>query len=124
VLTPARISSLLDAVPEPVSVKIHTAETGLYSSTAFHILNSMMGKEFVERDTTEKYPSGHKPLRLGSRAHVQLDLRQIAQPVTARLRAEPGETVNLTLREGKATPTRMMHVCFLASPIEPMSVCP
>jgi len=105
-------------------VKIRTAETGLDSSTAFHILNSIIGKEFVEHDTTGKYQLGRKPLRLRSRVHAQSDLRQIAQPVTARLRDEPGETVNLPLREGKTIPTRMMHVCFLASPIAPMSVCP
>ena len=115
-----RMSSLLDAVaryPEPVSLKILAAETGLHSSTAFRILDSMVENGFVERDATRKYQLGHKLLRLGSRVHAQSDLRQTAQPVMARLRDELGETVNLTLREGdevvyieKATPNRMMHV--------------
>ena len=50
-----RMSSLLDAVaryPEPVSLKILAAETGLHSSTAFRILDSMVENGFVERDAT------------------------------------------------------------------------
>ena len=49
-----RMSNLLDAVaryPEPVSLKVLAAETGLHSSTAFRILNSMVDNGFAERDT-------------------------------------------------------------------------
>ena len=48
------MSNLLDAVaryPEPVSLKVLAAETGLHSSTAFRILNSMVDNGFAERDT-------------------------------------------------------------------------
>ena len=48
-----RMSNLLDAVaryPEPVSLKVLAAETGLHSSTAFRILNSMVDNGFAERD--------------------------------------------------------------------------
>ena len=127
-----RMSSLLDAVaryPEPVSLKILAAETGLHSSTAFRILDSMVDNGFVERDATRKYQLGRKLLRLGSRVHAQSDLRQTAQPVMARLRDELGETVNLTLREGdevvyieKATPNRMMHVQQLIGSRAPLHV--
>ena len=127
-----RMASLLDAVaryPEPVSLKILAAETGLHSSTAFRILNSMLDNGFVERDATGKYQLGRKLLRLGSRVHAQSDLRQVAQPVMARLRDELGETINLTLREGdevvyieKATPNRMMHVQQLIGSRAPLHV--
>lgn len=127
-----RMSNLLDAVaryPGPVSLKILAAETGLHSSTAFRIINSMVANGFVERDAAGKYQLGRKLARLGSRVHANPDLRRIAQPIMARLRDEVGETVNLTVREGdevvyieKATPNRMMHVQQLIGSRAPLHV--
>lgn len=127
-----RMASLLDALaryPGPTSLKILAAETGLHSSTAFRILNSMVDNGFVERDAGGKYQLGRKLARLGSRVHARADLRQIAQPVMARLRDELGETVNLTIREGdevvyieKANPNRMMHVQQLIGSRAPLHV--
>ncbi|MEJ2346098.1 MAG: IclR family transcriptional regulator [Gammaproteobacteria bacterium] len=127
-----RMSSLLDAVaryPEPVGLKILAAETGLHSSTAFRILDSMVTHGFIERDAGGQYLLGRKLLRLGSRVHAQSDLREHALPILCRLRDELGETVNLTLREGdevvyveKATPNRMMHVQQLIGSRAPLHV--
>jgi len=127
-----RMSSLLDAVaryPEPVSLKILAAETGLHSSTAFRILDSMLSNGFVERDAAGKYQLGRKLLSLGSRVRAQSDVRQIALPVMVRLRDELGESINLTIREGdevvyieKATPNRMMHVQQLVGSRAPLHV--
>lgn len=127
-----RMSSLLDAVaryPEPVSLKILSAETGLHSSTAFRILDSMVRNGFIERDPAGKYLLGRKLLRLGSRVHAQSDLRALALPIMCQLRDELGETINLTLREGdevvyveKATPNRMMHVQQLIGSRAPLHV--
>jgi len=127
-----RMSSLLDAVsryPEPVSLKVLTAETGLHSSTAFRILDSMQANGFVERDASGKYQLGRKLLRLGSRVRAQHDVRQIALPVMVRLRDKLGESINLTIREGdevvyieKATPNRMMHVQQLVGSRAPLHV--
>jgi len=127
-----RMASLLDAMaryPGPVSLKILAAETGLHSSTAFRILNSMVDNGFVERDAAGKYQLGRKLARLASRVHARADLRQIAQPIMARLRDELGESINLTIREGdevvyieKATPNRMMHVQQLIGSRAPLHV--
>lgn len=127
-----RMSSLLDAVaryPEPVSLKILAAETGLHSSTAFRILDSMLSNGFVERDAAGKYQLGRKLLSLGSRVRAQSDVRQAALPVMVRLRDELGESINLTIREGdevvyieKATPNRMMHVQQLIGSRAPLHV--
>ena len=127
-----RMSSLLDAVaryPEPVSLKILAAETGLHSSTAFRILDSMLSNGFIERDAAGKYQLGRKLLSLGSRVRAQSDVSQIALPVMAHLRDELGESVNLTIREGdevvyieKATPNRMMHVQQLVGSRAPLHV--
>lgn len=127
-----RMSALLDTVaryPEPVSLKVLAAETGLHSSTAHRILDAMLSNGFVERDASGKYQLGNKLLRLGSRVRAQSDVRQIAQPIMARLRDELGESINLTIREGdevvyieKATPNRMMHVQQLVGSRAPLHV--
>lgn len=127
-----RMSSLLDAVaryPEPVSLKVLAAETGLHSSTAFRILDSMSRNGFIERDAAGKYQLGCKLLSLGSRVRAQSDVRLIALPLMARLRDELGESINLTIREGdevvyieKATPNRMMHVQQLIGSRAPLHV--
>lgn len=127
-----RMSSLLDAIaryPDPVSLKVLAAETGLHSSTAFRILDSMQVNGFVERDAGGKYRLGRKLLSIGSRVLAQSDVRQIALPVMARLRDAIGESVNLTVREGdevvyieRATPNRMMHVQQLVGSRAPLHV--
>ena len=105
------------------------AETGLHSSTAFRILDSMLSNGFVERDAAGKYQLGRKLLSLGSRVRSQSDVHQIALPVMTRLRDELGESINLTIREGdevvyieKATPNRMMHVQQLVGSRAPLHV--
>ena len=127
-----RMSILLDAVaryPEPVTLKVLAAETGLHTSTAFRILDSMTTNGFIERDAAGRYQLGRKLVRLGSRMHAQSDVRKIAAPIMARLRDKLGETVNLTIREGdevvyieKATPNRMMHVQQLVGSRAPLHV--
>jgi DNA-binding IclR family transcriptional regulator len=127
-----RMAGLLDAIaryPDPVSLKILAAETGLHPSTAFRILGSMTENGFVERDQAGKYRLGSKLLQLGSRMHSKIDLRAEAKPVLEALRDRLGETVNLTVREGdevvyieKATPNRMMHVQQLVGSRAPLHV--
>jgi DNA-binding IclR family transcriptional regulator len=127
-----RMSQLLDAIaryPRPVSLKILAAETGLHSSTAFRILSALTMNGFVTRDENGKYQLGNKLLRLGSRMHAKIDLREVARPIMEKLRDEIGESVNLTVREGdevvyidKATPNRMMHVQQLIGSRAPLHV--
>lgn len=127
-----RMTALLDAVsryPEPVTLKVLTAETGLHSSTAFRILDSMVSNGFLERSASGQYQLGRKLLSLGSRVHAQSDVRQLALPVMAELRDALEESVNLTVREGdevvyieKATPNRMMHVQQLIGSRAPLHV--
>ena len=115
-----RLVQLLDVIAargEPVSLKVLAAETGLHTSTAFRILASLEGHGLVERDAVGRYHLGPKLLRLGSRIHRQLDLREEARPVLEWLRAQVDETVNLTVPEGdeavyveRATTRRMMRV--------------
>jgi len=115
-----RLVQLLDVLaqqPEPATLKIVAAETGLHTSTAFRILASLESHDLVERDDGGRYHLGRKLLRLGSRVHRQLDLRAEARPILDWLRQELDETVNLTVSEGdeavyieRATTRNMMRV--------------
>lgn len=115
-----RLTALMDAIaaqPAPASLKILAAETGLHTSTAFRILAALQTHGLVDRNDSGNYRLGPKLMRYGEQARVETDIRQLAQPVMARLRDQVGETVNLTVREGdqvvyieRALPNRMMRV--------------
>lgn len=127
-----RAATLLEAIaryPEPVSLKVLSADTGLHTSTAHRILASLIANGFVERDASGHYRLGLRLLQLGARLHGNIDLRAIALPVMERLRDRLGESVNLTIREGdevvyveKATPNRLMHVQQLVGSRAPLHV--
>lgn len=127
-----RAAALLDAIaryPEPVSLKILSAETGLHSSTAHRILSALIDNRFVERDPAGRYRLGIRLLQLGVRLHRNIDLRSIALPYMEKLRDKLNESVNLTIREGdvvvyieKATPNRMMHVQQIIGSRAPLHV--
>ncbi|MCF7985283.1 MAG: IclR family transcriptional regulator [Thiohalocapsa sp.] len=127
-----RAASLLDALaryPEPVSLKVLGAETGLHPSTAHRILASLIQNRFVEKDAGGRYRLGLRLLQLGVRLHGDVDMRAIARPLMEALRDELGESVNLTIREGdevvyidKATPNRMVHVQQLVGSRAPLHV--
>jgi DNA-binding IclR family transcriptional regulator len=127
-----RAAAILDTIaryPEPVSLKVLTAETGLHASTAHRILASLIQNGFVERDPASHYRLGIRLLQLGVRLRGDVDLRAIARPVMERLRDQLGESINLTIREGdevvyieKATPNRMIHVQQLIGARAPLHV--
>ena len=127
-----RAAALLEAIaryPDPVSLKILAAETGLHASTTHRILASLGQNGLVERDAAGHYRLGVRLLALGARMHGNIDLRLVALPVMESLRDRLGESVNLTIREGdevvyieKATPKRMMHVQQLVGSRAPLHV--
>lgn len=115
-----RMAHLLDALaasPEPLSLKILSAETALHPSTAFRILNALADHTLVERTTKGQYRLGVKLLHYSGRVREEVDLLREAKPIMEWLRSQVNETVNLTVREGdevvyveRATPVRMMRV--------------
>ncbi len=127
-----RAAALLDAIsryPDPVSLKVLGAETGLHPSTAHRILASLADNGFVERDGAGRYRLGLRLLQLGVRLHGDVDMRALALPVMEALRDHLGETINLTIREGdqvvyieKATPNRSIHVQQLIGSRAPLHV--
>ena len=77
------------------------AELGVHKSTAFRLLGVLEGRELVEQATERgKYRLGFGLVRLARRVNVGLELTDQARPVTDRLAAELGESVNVAvLRE-------------------------
>ena len=127
-----RAAELLNTIaryPEPVSLKVLSAETGLHNSTTYRILASLIHNQFVEKNASGNYRLGLRLLQLGVRLHSNIDLRSLAMPVLEGLRDTLNESVNLTIREGdevvyieKATPNRMMHVQQLVGSRAPLHV--
>jgi len=127
-----RATDLLDAIaryPDPVSLKILSAETGLHSSTTFRILAALIQNHLVEKDQSGSYKLGLKLLQLGARLHSKIDLVSLASPVLESLCLQLSESANLTIREGdevvyiqKATPKRMMHVQQMIGSRAPLHV--
>ena len=127
-----RATDLLNAIaryPDPVSLKVLSAETGLHSSTTFRILASLIQNKLVEKNQAGNYRLGLRLLQLGVRLHSNIDLRSLALPILEMLRDSLNESVNLTIREGdevvyleKATPNRMMHVQQLVGSRAPLHV--
>ena len=127
-----RAAELLNTIaryPEPVSLKVLSAETGLHNSTTYRILASLIQNQFVEKNLSGNYRLGLRLLQLGVRLHSNIDLRSLALPVLEGLRDKLNESVNLTIREGdevvyieKATPNRMMHVQQLVGSRAPLHV--
>lgn len=127
-----RAVALLDAIsryPDPVKLKVLSAETGLHTSTSYRILTSLIENDFVEKDPRGHYRLGMKLLQMSVRLHTHIDLRSIALPYMEELRDKVNESVNLTIREGdvliyieKAIPDRMMHVQQLIGSRAPLHV--
>ncbi len=127
-----RAVMLLDAIsryPDPVKLKILSAETGLHTSTTHRILSSLMHNGLVEKEPSGAYRLGIKLLQMSVRLHTNIDLRSIALPYMEELRDRLNESVNLTIREGdaliyieKAVPNRMIHVHQLIGSRAPLHV--
>jgi DNA-binding IclR family transcriptional regulator len=127
-----RAVQILDAIsryPNPVRLKILSAETDLHPSTTHRILNSLIDNGFVEKEPTGHYRLGDKLLQMSNGLHTSSDLRSIALPFMERLRDSLNESVNLTIREGdvlvyieKAVPDRIMHVQQIIGSKAPLHV--
>ena len=89
-----RAAALLDAIsryPDPVTLKVLSAETGLHASTTHRILSSLIDNRFVDRDEKGQYRLGLRLLQLGVRLHSDIDLRSIAMPYMEQLRDKLNE---------------------------------
>ena len=74
------------------------AELGVHKSTAFRIVATLESHGMVERNQDRgKYRLGVGLIRLAGATTARLDVVQEARPVTRRLAADTGETVNIAV---------------------------
>jgi len=88
--------------PEPLTVDQIVAATGLAKTTVFRVLATLTARRFVNRDLeSQTYRLGAMALRIGTRALGDLDVARVAQPHLERLMRETGETVHLSVVNGR-----------------------
>lgn len=81
--------------------------TGLSKSAVQRIVSELVETELAVQDaTTRRYRLGPRLLALAASYHRKLDVRHVALPHMARLRAATDETVGLTIR----TADQIMHI--------------
>src|ERR1700738_3050164 len=72
------------------------AELGVHKSTAFRLLNVLVARGLVEQPAERsKYRLGFGMIRLAGATAARLDLTGQSRPVSERLAAAVGETVNV-----------------------------
>lgn len=79
-------------------------ELGVHKSTAFRLLNVLVARGLVEQPAERsKYRLGFGMLRLAGATAARLDLTGQSRPVSERLAAAVGETVNILVPDDVAT---------------------
>ena len=104
-------------------------ETGLATSTAQRLLQTLEGARFLARDAEGLYVPGSALTRLGLVALGAMPLRERAGPFLAALSAATRETVNLGVldEDGRAmyvrqipSPKPIRHESWLGRPFDPL----
>jgi DNA-binding IclR family transcriptional regulator len=98
-----RAIALLDALAESdggVGVNELARRIGVNASTASRLLATLERAGLVERAARGPYRLGLRLVTLSDRVLDQLDVRQRARPLLARLAAQTGETATLSVPSG------------------------
>jgi DNA-binding IclR family transcriptional regulator len=99
----ARAIALLDALAASeagLGVNELARRIGVNASTASRLLATLEDGQLVERSPGGPFRLGLKLVALSDRVLSQLDVRQRARPLLARLAAETGETATLSVPGG------------------------
>jgi DNA-binding IclR family transcriptional regulator len=98
-----RASAILDtfttAQPERTVADV-AAATGLATSTAHRIMSTLASLGLLERPLRGRYRLGLRVHELGQTAVFGIDLRERALPFLEALRAEVGQTIQLSILSG------------------------
>jgi len=93
---------LLFAEQQAISVSEASRAIGVAPSTAHRLLSMLQYYDFVSQNpTTRSYEAGPTLLNLGLAVVREMDIRRLARPFMEALRSEVGETVHLTILQGK-----------------------
>lgn len=100
----SRAFRLLEAVancPDGVSLTHLSRETGLHSSTVFHLLKTMMGLGYLDQSQDSKrYFIGARMFCLASSARSEVRLVKLADPVLRELAIQTGNSTLFGMRSG------------------------
>lgn len=98
----ARAAAILDAVaqhPDGVTLAELSAAVGLHTSTAFHLIKTLVGLGFLAQvPNSKRYRIGGRIFALAAGALDENALLALATPILERLSAETGEAAHLAVR--------------------------
>jgi IclR family acetate operon transcriptional repressor len=113
-----QVLDVLAASDHGLGVNEVARRLGVNASTASRLLGTLQEAGLVERTDAGPYRLGLKLVTLSDRVLAQLDVRQLARPLLARLVDETGETATVSLPgEGEA-----VTVDFVPSPASIVSM--
>ena len=93
---------LLFAEQKSITVSEASRSIGVAPSTAHRLLSMLQYYGFVSQNpTTRSYEAGSALINLGLSVVRDMDIRSLARPFMEELRSEVGETVHLTILQGK-----------------------
>jgi len=93
---------LLFAEQKAISVAEASRSIGVAPSTAHRLLSMLQYYDFVcQNPATRSYEAGPTFINLGLSVVRDMDIRRLARPFLEELRSEVGETVHLTILQGK-----------------------
>lgn len=88
----------LSTAGRPLGITDLSRQLGLSKGSVSRFVATLVQRNYVLRDPeTAKYRLGLRIIELGHMAAAKLDIRDLAQPVMARLHAATSETVHLTV---------------------------
>jgi IclR family acetate operon transcriptional repressor len=97
-----RAAAILDAVarqPEGISLAQLSTELDLHSSTAFHLIQTLVGLGFLTQlADSRRYRIGTRLFTLAAGALDETALLSLATPILERLSAETGHAAHLAVR--------------------------
>jgi len=97
-----RASAILDAVarrPDGIGLAELSGEVGLHTSTAFHLIRTLVSLGFVSQVADSKrYRIGSRLFTLAAGALEENTLLALATPILEHLSAETGEAAHLAVR--------------------------
>jgi DNA-binding IclR family transcriptional regulator len=96
-----RAFALMEAVAasdQPMSLADLSRTTGLHTSTAFHLIKTLIVLGYVVQDGAKRYRIGPRLFMQAAGAFNEVELVNLAMPHLKRLAEETGETTHLAVR--------------------------
>jgi IclR family KDG regulon transcriptional repressor len=96
-----RAFSILEAIAgsaQPMSLADLSRATGLHTSTAFHLIKTLILLGYVVQDEAKRYRIGPRLFMQAAGAFNEIELVNLAMPHLQRLAVETGETTHLAVR--------------------------